>query len=232
MAIACELNWEMISMDVSAAYLCAKIEPHLKLYIKAPTGYALDPGKSARLQSGLYGSAQGGAIWAKHRSETLRELKFVTNPAEPALYMRTNANGTIFIATIVDDFIIVGSSKCAVDEIKKQLTQKWDMTGGDDLLWVVKLKVARDRNKRLLTISQSQYIDDILKKFGLEHAKAKPTPTQSGVKLSKTMCPTTDEEKANMAKIPYQSAVGSVLYCRLTRADIMQAVSKVAKFMN
>ena len=232
LAIACELDWDIISMDVSAAYLCAKVEPHLRIYIKSPTGYKLDKGKSARLQSGLYGSAQGGNLWAKHRSNTLKTLQFKPIPAEPALYMRKKPHSIIYISTIVDDFVITGFPPAEIELTKRQLKAKWQMTGGKELLWIVKLKVARDRDKRKLTISQPQYINDMLFKFGLDKAHTKATPTQSGVTLSKTMCPTTEEEKLTASKIPYQSAVGTLLYCRLTRPDIVQALSKVAKFMN
>ena len=166
LALANELDWELISMDVSAAYLCAKIESHLQIYIDAPSGYKLDDGKSARLQSGLYGSAQGGAMWAKHRTQTLKDLGFKTNLAEPSMYIRRNQTGTVFIATIVDDFVIIASSTTACEIIKKELKTKWKITGGDDLLWVVKLKITRDRTQRKLTISQEQYVEDILERFG------------------------------------------------------------------
>ena len=231
LALACELDWELISMDVSAAYLCAKIEEHLQIYIQAPTGYKLDKGKDARLLSGLYGSAKGGAIWAKHRTETLKTLGYKRNLAEPSMYMRSNGDGTIFIGTIVDDFIIVASSKLAAAKAKQQLNAKWKMTGGKDLLWVVKLKIRRDRNKRKLTVCQDQYILDIAERIGLQKAKTKETPTQSGITLSKAMCPQTKEEKEHATTLPYQSLIGSILHCRLTRPDILQSISKAAKYM-
>ena len=129
MSLANELDWELISMDVSAAYLCAKIESHLQIYIDAPSGYKLEDGKSARLQSGLYGSAQGGAIWAKHRTQTLKDLGFKTNLAEPSMYIRKDKTGIVFIATIVDDFVIMASSTTACQNVQKELKTKWKMTG-------------------------------------------------------------------------------------------------------
>ena len=45
------------------------------------------------------------------------------------------------------------------------------------------------------------------------------------------MCPTTPEEKAAMAKVPYREAVGSLIWLPMdTRPDISYAVSQVAKF--
>ena len=46
------------------------------------------------------------------------------------------------------------------------------------------------------------------------------------------MCPTTREEKENMAKVPYSSVIGSLTYEMVcTTPDIAQAVGVVSKFL-
>src|SRR5687768_11411370 len=46
------------------------------------------------------------------------------------------------------------------------------------------------------------------------------------------MCPSTDEEKAKVKDIPYESLVGSLLYASLgTRPDIAHAVNEISKFV-
>ncbi|MCO5608310.1 hypothetical protein L7F22_062516 [Adiantum nelumboides] len=51
------------------------------------------------------------------------------------------------------------------------------------------------------------------------------TPLPSYLKLSKDDCPKSDAERAEMAKVPYSSAVGSLMYAMVaTRADIAFAV--------
>ena len=46
------------------------------------------------------------------------------------------------------------------------------------------------------------------------------------------MCPTTKEEKEGMAKVPYSSAEGSLMYAMVcTRPDIAHAVGVVSKFL-
>ena len=49
-------------MDVRAAYLCAKIEDNVRMYIQCPDGYELDPNMDARLLRGLYGTRQGISV--------------------------------------------------------------------------------------------------------------------------------------------------------------------------
>ena len=46
------------------------------------------------------------------------------------------------------------------------------------------------------------------------------------------MCPTAREEKKNMAKVPYSSVVGSLIYAMVcTRPDIAHAVGVVSRFL-
>ena len=70
LAIAYEMDWEVHQMDVKAAYLCSKLEDNVRMYIKCPDGYALEPGMAARLLTltGLYGTKQGGALWSGVRT--------------------------------------------------------------------------------------------------------------------------------------------------------------------
>ena len=46
------------------------------------------------------------------------------------------------------------------------------------------------------------------------------------------MCPTTKEEKEGMNKVPYSSAVGSLMYAMVCiRPDISHAVGVVSRFL-
>ena len=52
-----------------------------------------------------------------------------------------------------------------------------------------------------------------------------------GVKLSKTQCPTTAEDRENMKDVPYASAIGSIKYAMLcTRPDVCLAISLVGRY--
>ena len=54
-----------------------------------------------------------------------------------------------------------------------------------------------------------------------------------GIHLSKMMSPKTSEEMAEMAKVPYASAIGSLMYAILyTRPDIAYAVSVTSRFQS
>ncbi|MCO5607397.1 hypothetical protein L7F22_061593 [Adiantum nelumboides] len=67
----------------------------------------------------------------------------------------------------------------------------------------------------------------------MERGKSSSTPLAPHLKLSKADCPKSDTEKAEMAKIPYASACGSLMYAMVaTRPDIAYAVGVVSRFMS
>eukprot|EP00253_Pinus_taeda_P001978 PITA_01978 len=54
-----------------------------------------------------------------------------------------------------------------------------------------------------------------------------------GVKLSSKQCPKTKEEEEDMSRVPYASAVSSLVYAMVyTRLDIAHAVGVLSKFMS
>ena len=62
----------------------------------------------------------------------------------------------------------------------------------------------------------------------MKSGKALSTPLPSYVKLSSKDCPNSDDEKAEMAKVPYASTFGSLMYVMIaTHPDIAFAVGVV-----
>ena len=90
---------------------------------------------------------------------------------------------------------------------------------------ILGMKICRDKKNRKLTLSQADYVEKVLQRFYMKDAKAITTPLPGHLKLTKEMCPKTLEEEAKMSKIPYASAVGSLMYAMVcTRLDIAHTV--------
>ena len=77
---------------------------------------------------------------------------------------------------------------------------------------------------RGISISQTKYINEMLKKFKMEDCKPVGTPMVTGCKLSK------DDKTEDVDQTMYRSMVGSILYATATRPDIMHAVCQVGRF--
>ena len=59
------------------------------------------------------------------------------------------------------------------------------------------------------------------------------TPVASGITLSLDMCPNTESTKKKMERVPYASAVGSLMYAMICiRPNICYAVGLVSRFQS
>ena len=74
------------------------------------------------------------------------------------------------------------------------------------------MKIDRDRSAKKLWLSQEKYIEKVLQKLNMEKAKEVSCPFANHFKLSSKQSPSTNEEKEEMDKVPYASAVGSLKY--------------------
>ena len=53
------------------------------------------------------------------------------------------------------------------------------------------MRIKRDMENQKLTLSQGEYIEKVLERFGMQNAKLVSTPLESHFKLTKEMCPKT-----------------------------------------
>ena len=67
----------------------------------------------------------------------------------------------------------------------------------------------------------------------MNEAKPVSTPLGSHFKLSKEQSPKTEKKRDHMSKVPYDSAIGSLMYAMVcTRPDIAHVVGVVSRFMS
>ncbi len=99
--------------------------------------------------------------------------------------------------------------------------------------YILGIKIYRDRSRHLIGLSQSTYLDKVLKKFKMDQSKKGFLHVLQGVKLSQTQCPTTVEDREKMKVIPYASAIGSIMYAMLcTRPDVCLAISIAGRYQS
>ena len=80
------------------------------------------------------------------------------------------------------------------------------------------------QNKNGIYITQSKYIKEILKKFGMEDSKPIGTLMSTGYKLSKNYDP------KEVDQTTYRSMIGKLQYVVHTRLDIALVVGIVDRF--
>ncbi|GJR89098.1 reverse transcriptase domain-containing protein [Tanacetum coccineum] len=86
--------------------------------------------------------------------------------------------------------------------------------------FILGFKIYQDRSKRLIGLSQSAYMDKILKRFRMDTSKRGYIPMQERLNLNKTQGASTPEDVKRMQNVPYASAVGLIMYaCMRTRSN-------------
>ncbi|KAI5351223.1 hypothetical protein L3X38_004114 [Prunus dulcis] len=77
--------------------------------------------------------------------------------------------------------------------------------------YVLGIKISRDRDRKLIGLSQKAYIEKILKRFNMENCTGCDVPFSKGDKLSSEQSPKTEQERIEMQDKPYASLVGSLI---------------------
>ena len=103
-------------------------------------------------------------------------------------------------------------------------------TDAKEVSWYLGVSVERNWKTRSLKICQSQYVNDLLKRFNMEYSNPVLTPMEVGQRLSSEDCPKFPDKLTGKQ---YQQLVGSLNYLvACTRPDLAFPVSQCARFMS
>ena len=137
----------------------------------------------------------------------------------------------VFLVLYVDDILLIGNDVSVLQSVKIWLSKNFTMKDLRETTYILGIKIYRDRSKRLIGLSQSTYIDKMLKRFSMEQSKRGHVPMVRGITLSKSLCPQTRDERTRMSMIPYASVIGSIMYTMLcTRPDVSYALSVTSRY--
>ena len=115
--------------------------------------------------------------------------------------------------------------------VKSWLGSCFSMKDLGDAAYILGIKIYRDRYKRMTGLSQSTYIDKVLNRFSMQNSKRGFLPMCHGISLSKTQCPTIQDERDCISRILYVFAIGSIMYAILcTRPDVSYALSLTSRY--
>ena len=116
---------------------------------------------------------------------------------------------------------------------KTQTFSKFNMKDLGAANYILGMEIKRDQENRKLWLNQRKYVETILQRFSIQDSKPVKVPIPVGVKLFVEQCPKTQEEEEDMSRVPYASAVGSLMYEMVcTKLDIAHAVGVLSKFMS
>lgn len=231
LALAAVGDLELWSVDISSAYLNGELKE--EVYMEQPEGFhEKGPDYVWRLMKSLYGLKQAGRQWHKKLHETLTsKMGFKQVKCEHSIWVYQRGNTRIIIPVFVNDMTIAAKTTEEVQNIISQLRTHFKLRDLGPTTFLLGIEIIRDRANRTLTISQQQYIIDLLERVNMSDCNSVTTPLEPGVKLSSDQSPKTPEEFEQMRDIPYLNVLGAVAYLAIaTCPDIAYAVSVLSRF--
>ncbi|KAJ9540760.1 hypothetical protein OSB04_027266 [Centaurea solstitialis] len=231
MAISAYFNYEIWQMDVKTAFLNGKLTEDV--YMEQPEGFIdpKNPNKVCKLLKSIYGLKQASRSWNLHFDERIKEFGFAKSEFEPCVYTKFSGSIVTFLVLYVDDILLIGNDVPTLQSVKTWLSKCFQMKDLGEAAYILGIKIYRNRSRRLIGLSQSTYIDKILKRFRMDESKKGFIPMQHGIVLSKAQCPVSSEDQDKMKLIPYASAIGSIMYAMLcTRPDVAYSISVTSRY--
>ena len=156
---------------------------------------------------------------------------FVRVSVDHSVFIKQNKLGQAVITVHVNDMAAAASNMATLHETVKDLQKIIDIVDMGPIKWFLGMSVTCNHSQRMISLSQTTYIDTILKCFNMTDAYTVSTLMDPNVTLSKAMSPTSSEDKEKMTNIPYLAGIGLLMYASMgTRPDITFATNKLSQY--
>lgn len=210
---ATSFKYKTRQIDIRTAFLNAPLSE--SLYVAPPPGFYHNG--LLKLNKALYGLKQSPLAWYNTISGYLMSIGFERCIADKCLFKKDE----VILLLYVDDILMVGPTEEMLNEIVKELEQKFEVTDIGEANDFLGLKIINKNDHFLL--SQKDLIIKILNEFNLSECRPTSVPMASLYEQN-------EDEEVN-ENLPVQQIIGSLLYIsNRTRPDISFAVNWLSRF--
>jgi hypothetical protein len=175
-----------------------------------------------KLKKALYGLKQAPKAWFSRLDQYLQKQGYKRGTTDNNLYIKIEDQNMIVVVVYVDEIIFWSNLTTLSREFATKMQEEFEMSMLGELSFFLGLQVNQTKNG--IFVSQTKYIKDMLKKFQMEDSKPMSTPMVIGCKLS------LEDDSPKVDQSMYISMIGSLLYSKAMRPDIMQVVGLVGGF--
>ena len=170
LAIAAELDYEVQMLDAQTVFLSVDIEEDV--IVKMAPGYKTNDEARFRLviklKKSLYGLRQRPENWFGTMDVELAIIAFRPLKSDSWVYVYEDEAGFVILTLYVDDILFLSSSKSLLNKLKKKLMDRFEIFDIDGVSRILGMNVTRDREKGTITISQKDYTEDVVQRYGME----------------------------------------------------------------
>ena len=157
-------------LDVQTVFLRADIE--VDVFVRMAPGYETNIKAGVpfviKLKKSVYGLRQSpknlfGAMNVKLAVVGFRPLK-----SNLCVYIYEDNTSFVILTLCVDDILFHSTCKTLLNKLKKKLMERFKMFDMGDVSRYLVMNVTRDREKGTITISQKDYMEDVVRDYSME----------------------------------------------------------------
>ncbi|GJS38510.1 zinc finger, CCHC-type containing protein [Tanacetum coccineum] len=210
-------------MDVKIAFLNGNLDE--EVYMNQLQGFIM-PGnenKVCKLIKYLYGLKQAPKQWHQKFDEVVLFNGYLLNQADKCVYRKFDKSGKgVIICLYVDDMLIFGTDQVQVDMTKEFLSSRFSMKDMGEADVILGIRITHESNG--IVISQSHYIEKVLKIFNYFDC----TPVSTPMDTSEKLMPNNGQV---VSQLKYSRVISCLMYAMAcTRPDIAFAVGKLSRY--
>uniref|UniRef100_A0AAV1TV48 Integrase catalytic domain-containing protein n=1 Tax=Peronospora matthiolae TaxID=2874970 RepID=A0AAV1TV48_9STRA len=173
-AITKYFDWPLDQLDVVTAFLYGVMKE--KVYCVVPEGVEMDGDFDClELVKAIYGLKQASRVWNETFDEFVCSIGFEASAFDPCLYIKVVDGHCVLVLVYVDDVLVTGSSLELIAQTKADLKTRFEMTDSGKCTFVLGIELV-DESDGSVTMCQRRYVNDILKRFGMDECKATASP--------------------------------------------------------
>ncbi|KAI3509033.1 hypothetical protein L1887_24056 [Cichorium endivia] len=149
-----------------------------------PEGFvdAKYPNKVYKLEKSIYGLKKASRSSNLCFHEKVKEFSFSRSEDEACVYVKASGSIVTFLVLYVDHILLMGNDIPTLQDVKSCLGKCFAMKYLGEAAYILGIRILRDRKKRLIGLSQSTYLDKVLKMFSMENSKKGAYPAQCKIK--------------------------------------------------
>lgn len=131
-----------------------------------------------------------------------------------------------FFLIYIDDMLIIGGKALRITSLKIELSKYFAMKYLGHIVEILSMKITHDKKIRRLWLSQEKYIEKKAQNQACEYPSSSTLQTNTDHSSKK------EKQKKVMEKIPYVSAIGSLMYSKFfIKPDITHFVGGISRFV-
>jgi hypothetical protein len=111
-----------------------------------------------KMKKSLYGLKQSPRMWYKKFDTYMLGLGFTRGKDDHCVHFKSIGDQLIYLVLYVDNMLLIGKNKEIIENVKTQLSSKFDMKDLGSSNFILGMKIKRDWKKKKIWLNRRKYV--------------------------------------------------------------------------